>query len=113
MARYLQEMVFLHLGFLQCHENFSRQSYNLELLLELLQELLQELLLELLLVLLELLVVLPELLLVLQEQLLALLELLLAQLELVSFFSRLKKVAVHAQHLCVIFTHKLEGNIPG
>lgn len=85
---------FSHLGFLHY---FSRQSYNLELLL----------------VLLELLVALLELLLVLQEQLLALLELLLVQLELVSFFSRLKKVAVHAQHLCVIFTHKLEGNIPG
>ena len=61
MAPYLQEMVFLHFGFLKCPENFSRQSYDLELLL----------------ILLELLVALLELLLVLQEQLLALLKLLL------------------------------------
>ena len=61
MAQYLQENVFLQWGFLQCHENFSRQSYNLELRL----------------VLLELLVALLELLLVMWEQLLALLELLL------------------------------------
>ena len=118
MAQHLQENASLLLSFLQCHENFSRQSCNLELLLQLLLEPTAAAgaaaglggaasgvagaasgpsLLELLL----------------QEQLLALLELLLAQLELVSFFSRLKKVAVHAQHLCVIFTHKLEGNIPG
>ena len=57
MALYLQEMVSLHLGFLQCHKNFSRQTYNLEVLLVLLEQWVA--------------------LLVLQEQLLALLKLLL------------------------------------
>ena len=57
MAPYLQKIVFPHLGFLQCcRQNFSTQSYNLELLL---------VSLELLLVLLELLVALLELLLAL------------------------------------------------
>lgn len=38
MALHLQENASLLLSFLQCHENFSRQSCNLELLLQLLLE---------------------------------------------------------------------------